>query len=118
MENGTVIRIARKEVRSVPIRKGNVPNLLNIGSHVLPVRNLKPKTFMEGRELTRRERNMDKIRTKIHRAEIKSVFWNADSRICVFPRSCTLFLAMYFSVLIVVVFKTISEFMFDWFCGF
>ena len=49
---------ARNEVISVPTRKGSAPNFRVTGSHVRPVRNLKPRAFIEGREAMSNERKI------------------------------------------------------------
>jgi hypothetical protein len=68
-EKGIAINRAKKEVRSVPTRKGRVPNRLNTGSQVLVTRNLRPNALIDGREFTRRDRNMAPSKTTIARAE-------------------------------------------------
>jgi hypothetical protein len=69
-EKGIEIRRAKKEVRSVPARKGRAPNKLNTGSQILLKKNPNPKALIEGREFTRRERKIAPRRTTMERAEM------------------------------------------------
>lgn len=52
IEKGIDIASARKEVRSVPIRKGSAPNFSDATSHVFPIKNPNPKVFIDGTEAT------------------------------------------------------------------
>jgi hypothetical protein len=49
-ESGIVKEIAKKEVRSVPTMKGNIPNSPACGFHVFRSKTLRPTFFIAGKE--------------------------------------------------------------------
>jgi hypothetical protein len=79
MEKTTEMMRARKEVTIVPTRKGNAPNSLLTGSHVVLKRNPIPKVRIEGSETMRREKKIARRRSKIKAPAAESIFRKADS---------------------------------------
>ena len=79
MEKTTEIIRARKEVASVPTRKGNAPNSLRTGSHVELKRNPIPKLRTAGSEAMRREKKTATRRSKIKAPAAESIFRKEDS---------------------------------------
>ena len=79
-EKGMDIARAKNEVKRVPTRKGKAANLLKTGSHVLPNRNFKPKTLIEGKELITNVTKIERIKINTNIPEIWRVFLNRDSR--------------------------------------
>jgi len=79
IEKGVEISNAKKEVRSVPTKKGNAPYSSATGSQVLSKKKPMPNAFKEGSELMIKVKKMAiKITTTII-AESVSVFLNAFS---------------------------------------
>ncbi len=79
MEKGVEISNAKKEVRSVPIKKGNAPYSSATGSHVLFKKKSAPNALSDGRELMSKVKKMAiKIITAMS-AESVSVFLKAFS---------------------------------------
>lgn len=73
-EKGRQMSKERKEVKSVPTRKGNAPNSLDTGFHVLLKKKERPKALREGKECRSRLRDMATSNATIAAAERTSVF--------------------------------------------
>jgi hypothetical protein len=79
IEKRTEMTRARKEVARVPTRKGNAPNSLLTGSHVVLKRNRIPKFQMAGKEATAREKKMANSRARTNAPEMDSILRKEDS---------------------------------------
>jgi len=73
-EKGRQMSKERKEVKSVPTRKGNAPNSFDTGSHAFPKKKERPKALSEGNEWRRRLTNMAASKTTTARAHRTRVF--------------------------------------------
>jgi hypothetical protein len=75
---------ARKDVSSVPTRKGSAPYTLLTGSQVLLQKKEKPKAFIDGMACTTRVIKIPRVITTMTKAMITSVLLNAVS-VLIFP---------------------------------
>lgn len=78
-ENGRQTSRERQEVKSVPTRKGNAPNSLDTGFHVLLKKKERPKVPSDGKEYMNRLRNIAVSKTTIARADRTRDFWKTAS---------------------------------------
>src|SRR5512135_631168 len=79
MEKTTERTRARKEVASVPTRKGKAPNSFFTGSHVELNGNRIPKFRMEGKDATTRDKNIPTRRSRTNTPAIDSILRKEDS---------------------------------------
>jgi hypothetical protein len=79
IEKTTEMIRARKEVARVPTRKGNAPNSLLTGSHVVLKKNCSPKLRIAGKEATIIEKKIATRRNKINTPAMESILRKEDS---------------------------------------
>jgi hypothetical protein len=79
IEKTTEMMRARKEVARVPTTKGNAPNSLLTGSHVVVKRKRIPKFRMAGKDAMTSEKKMANRRSRINAPTMESIVRKEDS---------------------------------------